>query len=250
MLLQPAPSIHTAFMRFSIDVVFMDGTLRVQKTVPGLRPWRVASARHAWGVLELAEGEIERRAIGLGDQLGVVEVTDELGAVEGKAAWSNGTWTSSSRPYGDADGHGAGPGRTSISATAAKPACGTDGEIRVLLVGTDRRFRSVAAALLTRRGCVVSLGERTPANIAELAQRERADVVVLDAGASLPDAAHDAVQIESLERPIGIVLVGDEAERGFSTMPVLPKWGSFDRIYGAIERARGAATEGNGNVRT
>src|SRR5437588_10879345 len=61
MFLQPAPSIHTAFMRFSIDAVFIDGTLRVQKLVQQLKPWRVASARRSWGVLELAEGEIARR---------------------------------------------------------------------------------------------------------------------------------------------------------------------------------------------
>ena len=52
---------------------------------------------------------------------------------------------------------------------------------RVLLVGSDRRFRSVAAALLQRRGYSVAVGEQV-STMAEDAVRERADVVVLDAG--------------------------------------------------------------------
>src|SRR5205823_4011426 len=56
-LLRPAPSIHTAFMRFPIDVIFVDKDLEVLKVVMGLRPWRVASASGARAVLELAAGE-------------------------------------------------------------------------------------------------------------------------------------------------------------------------------------------------
>ena len=41
-LLRPASSVHTAFMRFPIDVVFLDRELRVLKVVPGLPPWRTA----------------------------------------------------------------------------------------------------------------------------------------------------------------------------------------------------------------
>ncbi|HWE46591.1 MAG TPA: DUF192 domain-containing protein, partial [Caulobacteraceae bacterium] len=94
MLLQPAPSIHTAFMKFPIDVVFMDGTLRVLKIVERLRPWRAASKRHAWAVLELAAGELEGRHIEVGDQLGVVQITDKLGAVESFAGLNGSDWTS------------------------------------------------------------------------------------------------------------------------------------------------------------
>src|SRR5690349_20802841 len=61
MLLSPAPSIHTAFMRFSIDVILMDGTFRVLKVVKDLPAWRAASAHRARAVLELAAGEATRR---------------------------------------------------------------------------------------------------------------------------------------------------------------------------------------------
>jgi uncharacterized membrane protein (UPF0127 family) len=68
-LLRPASSVHTWFMRFPIDVVFLDRELSVLRVVPGLRPWRAASRRRAAAVLELAAGESERRGIRVGDRL-------------------------------------------------------------------------------------------------------------------------------------------------------------------------------------
>lgn len=68
-LLRPASSVHTWFMRFPIDVVFLDRELRVTKVVSDLPPWRVASARGARSVLEVAAGECERRGIAVGDRL-------------------------------------------------------------------------------------------------------------------------------------------------------------------------------------
>jgi uncharacterized membrane protein (UPF0127 family) len=72
LLLQPAPSVHTAFMRFPIDVIFLDRDLRVVKCVDDLRPWRTASARRARATLELATGEASAREIEVGDRLAVV----------------------------------------------------------------------------------------------------------------------------------------------------------------------------------
>lgn len=68
-LLQPAPSIHTAFMQFPIDAVFLDRDLRIVKLEPAIAPWRTARARGARSVLELAEGEIQRRALAVGHKL-------------------------------------------------------------------------------------------------------------------------------------------------------------------------------------
>ena len=53
-------SIHTHFMRFPIDVVFLDGENRIVSIVERLRPWRGAASRRARSVLELAAGECER----------------------------------------------------------------------------------------------------------------------------------------------------------------------------------------------
>jgi hypothetical protein len=206
-------------------VAFTDGTLRVMKLIPDLRPWRVAAAHHAWAVVELAAGEVERRGITIGDQLGVIKVTDKLGGIVAGAGGIDGLLEI---PHDRA----VPPDELPLARNGGVPDA-----ISVLLIGADRRFRSVAAALLTRRGCVVTLGDHavTPA---ELTRREAPDVVVIDAGVSLTEAAHFAAQIEALERPVGLVLVGEEPERGLSALPVLPKWGSFDALYEAIERAR------------
>jgi uncharacterized protein len=73
LLLRPASSIHTFFMRFPIDVVFLDRELEVRKVVPGLGPWRFAGARGAKSALELAAGEAERRGIAAGQRLVIRE---------------------------------------------------------------------------------------------------------------------------------------------------------------------------------
>jgi uncharacterized membrane protein (UPF0127 family) len=72
-LIRPAPAIHTWFMRFAIDAVFLDRDLSVLSVRPELRPWRMAGQRGARAVLELPAGEAERRGIEPGDQL---EVSD------------------------------------------------------------------------------------------------------------------------------------------------------------------------------
>jgi uncharacterized protein len=74
LLLVPATAVHTAFMRFPIDVAFLDPDHRIVKLVPDMKPWRATSARGARAVLELAAGESERRGLRLGDQLSVLEL--------------------------------------------------------------------------------------------------------------------------------------------------------------------------------
>ena len=66
-LLRPAASIHTFFMRFSIDAVFLDDDLRVVGIAEDLRPWRAAGRRGARAVLELPAGECARRGLRVGD---------------------------------------------------------------------------------------------------------------------------------------------------------------------------------------
>jgi hypothetical protein len=68
-LLRPAASVHTWFMLFPIDVVFLDRDLRVLRVVSQLRPWRAVWRRGAASVLELAAGECTARGVGVGDRL-------------------------------------------------------------------------------------------------------------------------------------------------------------------------------------
>src|SRR5437868_14937833 len=72
LLLQPAGSIHTFFMRFPIDAVFLDGERRVVKVAAHVRPWRTAAGKKARAVLELAAGEASRLGIKTGDVLAEV----------------------------------------------------------------------------------------------------------------------------------------------------------------------------------
>ncbi len=72
-LLRPTSSIHTWFMRFPIDVVFVDRELRVLRIAPDLGPWKLAARRGSHAVLELAAGECERRGLREGDVLRLVE---------------------------------------------------------------------------------------------------------------------------------------------------------------------------------
>jgi uncharacterized membrane protein (UPF0127 family) len=69
LLLRPASSIHTFFMRFPIDVVFLDRALVVLEIHDTIDPWRAASQRGAKAVLELPAGESSRRGLAVGDQL-------------------------------------------------------------------------------------------------------------------------------------------------------------------------------------
>ena len=68
-LLRPAGSVHTFFMRFPIDVVFLDRDRVVLGIEPGLRPWRTAAHRGAKAVVELASGECARRELRVGERL-------------------------------------------------------------------------------------------------------------------------------------------------------------------------------------
>jgi uncharacterized membrane protein (UPF0127 family) len=75
LLIQPAPSIHTLFMRFPIDVVFLAKNGDVLKVAPNVGPWRMRSCRRAYAVLELAAGEVGLRGITVGDHIDKAEAT-------------------------------------------------------------------------------------------------------------------------------------------------------------------------------
>lgn len=69
LLIRPCSSVHTFFMRYAIDLIFLDRDWRVAKTVPSLKPWRMAACPAAAMVLELAEGGLQQLPISHGLQL-------------------------------------------------------------------------------------------------------------------------------------------------------------------------------------
>lgn len=83
-VLSPCFSIHTAFMRFPIDVLFVDRNGCVVRMVPALGPWRMAIAMRACHVVEMAAGELLRNGVRVGDRL---YLTTESGEVDDRL-WS------------------------------------------------------------------------------------------------------------------------------------------------------------------
>ena len=70
LLLRPAASIHTHFMRFPIDVVFYDRGNVVVHVAHALRPWRLSRyLLRAAGAVELPEGTARRTGTARGDVL-------------------------------------------------------------------------------------------------------------------------------------------------------------------------------------
>jgi hypothetical protein len=70
LLLTKSASIHSFFMRFRFDAVFIDRDNRVTKVVPAMRQWWLAfGGRGAKDVIELPAGVAERTATQAGDTL-------------------------------------------------------------------------------------------------------------------------------------------------------------------------------------
>lgn len=70
LLLLPCGSIHMCFMRMPLDVVYLDGRLRVLAVEKGLRPWRAGRfVKGAKAVLELPAGTLDRCGAAPGDAL-------------------------------------------------------------------------------------------------------------------------------------------------------------------------------------
>ena len=76
MLFRGESSIHSAFMRFEFDAVFMDRELRVVGLAERIPPWRARAAKGARNILELAAGEISRTGVAIGDQLAEIQARD------------------------------------------------------------------------------------------------------------------------------------------------------------------------------
>jgi uncharacterized membrane protein (UPF0127 family) len=84
MMLAPCVAVHTAFMRFPIDVMFVDRDGVVRKIVRDLKPWRIATSPRAYAAVELAAG-IERDVVP-GDRLFLSGAVPGASAGEGQSA--------------------------------------------------------------------------------------------------------------------------------------------------------------------
>jgi uncharacterized membrane protein (UPF0127 family) len=77
LLITKTGSITMFFMRFAIDAVFVDRSMRVLRVAENLRPWvpAIGAARGADSVLELPAGTAARTGTQAGDELTSSEST-------------------------------------------------------------------------------------------------------------------------------------------------------------------------------
>jgi len=69
LLLAPCNSVHTFFMKFPLDIIFLDRDGRVVKLKKRLGPWKVCGCLKASSVLEVAAGLIEEVHLQIGSKL-------------------------------------------------------------------------------------------------------------------------------------------------------------------------------------
>lgn len=65
----PCESVHTFFMRFAIDLVYLDRKNQVKKVRSGVGPWRLSACLSAHSVIELASGSVRSTQTQRGDTL-------------------------------------------------------------------------------------------------------------------------------------------------------------------------------------
>jgi uncharacterized membrane protein (UPF0127 family) len=221
LLLSSGSSVHTCFMRFPIDAVFLDRGLRVVGVSEHVRPWRLAGRKGASRVLELPAGESSRRAVRTGEQLVVIEPAGGRGMTA---------------PRAELEPREAGEGAP---------------EITIALLARDRRFLRVTSFLLARHGYAVHT-THTPRSLIELLEQTGADVVVVDGSDPSNVGARAAALVATLERPRGLVVVDENADaRPLRAPAAVAKWTSFESLRDAIDREyrRTQATNGASHAR-
>jgi uncharacterized membrane protein (UPF0127 family) len=76
----PCESVHSFFMKFAIDLVYLDRDKRVRKVRHRMVPWRVSACLSAHSILELPAGAVAASGTEAGDQLEMVEEKIEDGS--------------------------------------------------------------------------------------------------------------------------------------------------------------------------
>jgi hypothetical protein len=202
MVLRPAWNVHTAFMRFPIDVIFLDSDQVVIRLEKAVAPWRTVSCRGAREVVELAAGECERRGLEVGDRV----------------AWASRT-------------------ATEIRADRSSPWADATQEPRahVLVASRDPRFVKLARFLL--EGRELDVQELTaPERLPELVLEPDIDLVVLDGGAAVADALKTANVIRVQRPELPLVVAADTGGRSPVGLRVFDRWNETEELLLDVER--------------
>jgi hypothetical protein len=111
--------------------------------------------------------------------------------------------------------------------------------IRALVVGVDKGYHGRAQLVMGELGSVV-FALVTPtdaADVALLARRESADVLVLDASGCEPAVAAVIAALADVLPRIGVVVVCEHMTPAAQRLLALPKWGWRSELRGAVQRA-------------
>jgi len=72
----PCESVHTFFMRFALDLIYLDRRLRVKKVRQNVPPWRISACLTAHSVLELPCGTIRGSQTEVGDLVSIAPASE------------------------------------------------------------------------------------------------------------------------------------------------------------------------------
>ncbi|MGA7339119.1 MAG: DUF192 domain-containing protein, partial [Terracidiphilus sp.] len=74
----PCESVHTFFMRFAIDLIYLDSGNRIRKARSAVGPWRLSACFTAHSVLELGAGTIRATETQRGDMVEFQPVAPDM----------------------------------------------------------------------------------------------------------------------------------------------------------------------------
>ena len=74
LIFKSAPSIHTFFMRFPIDIVFLDKNMKVIRICENLSPWRAVFCFGSAFTVELPPHRVLERPLNIGDILQITPI--------------------------------------------------------------------------------------------------------------------------------------------------------------------------------
>jgi len=114
------------------------------------------------------------------------------------------------------------------------------GAIRVLVVGTDARYRERARTVVGELGSVAfAVAEPSdPDDMGALVQRELADVLVLDATGCEAAVARVVAALSARLPRLGVVVVCEHLTDAARELNALPKWGWRSELSAAVQHAR------------
>jgi uncharacterized membrane protein (UPF0127 family) len=214
MVLRPGWSIHTAFMRFPIDAVFLDADQVVIKIEPNIGPWRTVSCRGAREVVELSAGECKRRGLEVGDRV----------------AWA-------SRSAQDARSS-----RRVASGADADHAESSEPRGSVLVASSDQRFLRLARYLLGSRELEVH--ETTLDRVTQAVLEPGVDVTILDGGEDVAHALRIANTTRATRPEAHVIVAADTGGRSPAGVRVFDRWNETEELLADVERLLGEREAG------